>query len=580
MLFSQYYVPTLKEDPAEAETASHRLLLRAGMIRRLTSGIYSYLPLAVRSLEKIMALVRQEMNASGCLEVLLPFVQPAEIWQETGRWDLYGRELMRLKDRHNRDFCLGPTHEEVITDLVRNELRSYRQLPLNLYQIQTKFRDEIRPRFGLMRCREFIMKDAYSFDVDQKACQESYSRMFEAYQKLFSSMGLSFRAVEADSGPIGGSRSHEFMVLAETGEDTIAVCASCGYAANLEKAQVPQQAGKDKQACPQPEQVSTPGMHTVLDVAEYLDLHPARVLKTLLYEADGEPVAALVPGDRELNEVKLRNYLNASELNLASAEQIQAWTGAPMGFSGPKGLQMRILADQSLQADTDWAAGANQADAHLLHLDLDRDAQINSYLDLANIREGDPCPECGAAISFQKGIEVGHVFQLGTKYSRAMQALFLNEQGRQQELYMGCYGIGISRILAAAIEQNHDQQGIIFPPPIAPFEVCILVLNPDEEHVREKAFGIYQDLQHSGLDVLLDDRQERAGFKFKDSDLLGLPLQIIIGSKGLKKGLVEVKDRRSGARQELELEHFQNAFQAWRSQVWSGWGLQEQSPGL
>ncbi|MFO8033241.1 MAG: proline--tRNA ligase [Desulfohalobiaceae bacterium] len=578
MLFSQYYVPTLKEDPAEAETASHRLLLRAGMIRRLTSGIYSYLPLAVRSLEKIMAVVRQEMEAAGCLEVLLPFVQPAEIWQETGRWDLYGRELMRLKDRHNRNFCLGPTHEEVITDLVRNELRSYRQLPLNLYQIQTKFRDEIRPRFGLMRCREFIMKDAYSFDVDQTACQESYSRMFQAYQNIFSSQGLSFRAVEADSGPIGGSRSHEFMVLAETGEDTIAVCTSCGYAANLEKARVQSpQNNKPQKGCPQPEVVSTPGKNTVQEVVQYLDLPQEKMIKTLIYVADGSPVAALVPGDKELNEVKLSNHLNAAVLHLASAEQIQSWTGAPMGFSGPKGLQMKILADQGLQGDTDWAAGANQADAHVLHLDLDRDVLVSAYLDLANIRAGDPCPECGAEIAFQKGIEVGHVFQLGTKYSRAMQAEFLDEQGRQQELYMGCYGIGISRILAAAIEQNHDQQGIIFPPPIAPFEICILLLNPDEDSVRGHAFEIYHELRKSGLDVLLDDRQERAGFKFKDADLLGLPLQVIIGSKGLQKGLVEVKDRRSGERQELELKNFQKAFQAWRDQVWSGWGLQEQA---
>ncbi|MFW5931650.1 MAG: proline--tRNA ligase [Desulfohalobiaceae bacterium] len=575
MLFSQYYVPTLKEDPAEAETASHRLLLRAGMIRRLTSGIYSYLPLAVRSLEKIMTVVRQEMNNSGCLETLLPFVQPAELWQETGRWDLYGRELMRLKDRHNRDFCLGPTHEEVITDLVRNELRSYRQLPLNLYQIQTKFRDEIRPRFGLMRCREFIMKDGYSFDADQQACQVSYSRMFEAYQKIFSRLGLGFRAVEADSGPIGGSRSHEFMVLAETGEDTIAVCTSCGYAANLEKAAVPApQTQNPEQDCSQPEVVSTPAMQTVQQVAEYLGWPRKKVIKTLLYEADGHPVAALVQGDRDLNEVKLKNCLDVAELRLASAEQIQAWTGAPVGFSGPKDLQMRILADQGLQADTDWAAGANQADAHVLHLDLDRDVEVSAYLDLADIREADPCPECGANITFQEGIEVGHVFQLGTKYSRAMQALFLDEQGRQQELYMGCYGIGISRILAAAIEQNHDQQGIIFPPPIAPFEACILLLNPDEKSVQEQAFNIYQDLKGLGLDILLDDRQERAGFKFKDADLLGLPLQIIIGSKGLQKGLVEVKDRRSGERQELELQDFARAFQTWRGQVWSGWGLQ------
>lgn len=577
MLFSKYYVPTLKEDPAEAETTSHRLLLRAGMIRRLTSGIYSYLPLGLRSLEKIMRIVRREMDHAGGLEVLLPLVQPAELWQETGRWDLYGKELMRLKDRHNRDFCLGPTHEEVITDLVRNELRSYKQLPLNLYQIQTKLRDEIRPRFGLLRCREFIMKDSYSFDVNQEDCQQSYSRMFEAYSQIFSSLGLNFRAVQADSGAIGGSLSHEFMVLAETGEDTIVVCSKCGYAANLEKAATLQvKDTRNKRPCGHLQTVSTPGRHTVQEVADYLHISPSRVLKTLLYEADGKPVAALVPGDRDLNEVKLKNYLGASALYLATAEQILDWTGAPVGFAGPIGLQMQILADQSLQQDTDWIAGANQADAHILHLDLERDVLVNAYLDLVNIRQDDPCPQCLAHVRFQKGIEVGHVFQLGKKYSRAMQALFLDEQGRQQELFMGCYGIGISRVLAAAIEQNHDQQGIIFPPAIAPFEVIILVLNPDEQYIQDQAQDIYNLLKDMGLEVLMDDRQERAGFKFKDADLLGLPLQLIVGAKGLQKGLVEAKDRRTGEKQELALQDFRAVFQDWRAKVWSGWGLQDQ----
>ena len=574
MRMSQFYAPTLKEDPAEAEVVSHKLLVRAGLIRKLTSGIYSYLPMGFKALNKTAQIVREEMDQAGGQEVLLPFVQPADLWQETGRWEVYGRELLRLKDRHERDYCLGPTHEEVITDLVRDEVRSYRQLPINLYQIQTKFRDEIRPRFGLMRCREFIMKDAYSFDRDEAGGETSYQQMYQAYCRIFERLGLSFKAVEADTGPIGGSHSHEFMVLADTGEDTIASCTSCGYAANLEKAEVPPPAGVDGQSCPDPQLVSTPDMRTINRVAEHLEVAPHKVLKTLIYEADGEPVAALLPGDRELNEVKLCNYLDCNDLELAGAERIEALTGAPVGFSGPKGLCLKkILADHSLRGQTDWVAGANQKDSHYLHLDLERDVSVAAYTDLATIRETDPCPKCGSEIELRKGIEVGHVFKLGTKYSRAMRATFLDENGREREMIMGCYGIGVSRIVAAAIEQNHDENGIIFPPPLAPFEAVILALNTKDEALMAQAEAMYSQLRSQNVEVMLDDRQERPGFKFKDADLLGFPLQLVLGGKGLQQNVVEAKDRRSGEKTHLSLDGFAEDFRAWRQRVWQGWSL-------
>jgi prolyl-tRNA synthetase len=578
MRLSRYYVPTLKENPAEADVISHRLLVRAGMIRKLTSGIYTFLPLGLRALDKTARIVREEMNRAGAMEVLMPMVQPADLWRESGRWSEYGRELLRLQDRHSRDYCLGPTHEEVITDLIRHEIRSYRQLPVNLYQVQTKFRDEIRPRFGLMRCREFIMKDAYSFDRDDDGLDVSYRSMFDAYTRIFQRLGLTFRAVEADSGPIGGSVSSEFMVLAETGEDVVVSCTACGFAANLEKAEVRSPAEQAGTSCPQPEIVDTPGAHTVKDLAAQLDISPAQVVKTMLFAADGEPVAALIPGDRELNDVKLKNFLRATELELATAEQIREWTGAPVGFAGPVGLQIKtVVADRLLTQGTDWVTGANQADAHYLHVDLDRDARIGHYTDLVNIRPDDPCPECGKGLQFNKGIEVGHVFKLGTKYSRSLQATFLDEQGTEQYMHMGCYGIGVSRIVAACIEQNHDQDGIIFPPPVSPFEAMVLALNAKNEKVMATAEDITAQLEGLGLDVLLDDREERPGFKFKDADLLGFPLQILVGAKGIDKGVVEVKDRRTGERQELPLDDFTAGFRAWRQEVWAGWGLEQKT---
>ncbi|WP_027184879.1 proline--tRNA ligase [Desulfovibrio inopinatus] len=572
MRLSAFYLPTLKEDPAEAEVVSHKLMLRAGMIRKLTSGIYIYLPMGLRVLSKVADIVRQEMNRAGAQELLMPSVQPADLWRESGRWDDYGKELLRFTDRHDRDYCLGPTHEEVITDLVRGEVRSYRQLPVNLYQIQNKFRDEIRPRFGLMRGREFLMKDGYSFDKDEEGANTSYQGMYDAYVRIFSRLGLRFRPVEADSGSIGGSFSHEFMVLAETGEDTIAVCSSCDYAANLEKAVVAYPEVGDIPACPECETVNTPGAHTVDEVATFLKVEPKAILKTLLFDVDGEPVAALVRGDRELNDVKLKNALDAQNVTLADPEQVKAWTGAPVGFAGPVGLKVKkVIADVELRQNNSWIAGANAADAHIRNLDLNRDASVDVYADLRNITESDPCPKCGQSLELTKGIEVGHVFKLGLKYSKAMNATFLDENGKEQFMIMGCYGIGVSRVIAAAIEQNFDENGIYFPPPIAPFEVALLLLSPKDEAAREKAYELSDLIESTGADCIVDDRDERPGVKFKDADLVGYPLQLVLGGKGLAKGVIEAKDRRTGEKTELSLDDFVAAFTAWRDQIRSGW---------
>ena len=574
MRLSKAYVPTLKEDPAEAEVVSHKLLLRAGMIRKLTSGIYTFLPLGLRSLNKVAGICREEMDRAGAQEIFMPMVQPAELWRETGRWSFYGKELLRLTDRHGREFCLGPTHEEVITDLLRGEIRSYRQLPLNLYQIQTKFRDEIRPRFGLMRGREFVMKDAYSFDKDDDGAGRSYQEMYDAYGRIFSRLGLTFRAVEADTGAIGGSYSHEFMVLADTGEDVIAVCTECSYAANMEKAAAVCRTPDCSDACDPVVEVPTPGRHTVEEVAAFLNLPEQRIVKTMLYLADGEPVAALVRGDRVLNETKLKNHLDVQELTMAPPDTVQEITGAPVGFAGPVGLSVkRVVADLELRSATDWVTGANKGDTHLLHVDLRRDVGLDGFADLRNVTLEDVCPKCGSPISLPRGIEVGHVFKLGTKYSKAMDAVFLDENGREQLMIMGCYGIGVSRIVAAAIEQNHDKDGIVFPPPIAPYEAAVLALNAKDETVLGQAEKVYDAVRELGVDCLLDDRDERPGFKFKDADLLGFPLQLVVGAKGIQNGVVEVKDRRSGERGELPLDGFSAAFAAWREKVWQGWGL-------
>ncbi|QJB55262.1 proline--tRNA ligase [Pseudodesulfovibrio sp. zrk46] len=579
MRLSKYYIPTLKEDPADAEVMSHKLLMRAGMIRKLTSGIYNYLPLGLRSINKVSQIVREEMDRAGAMEVLLPMVQPADLWEETGRWDFYGKELLRLNDRHGRNYCLGPTHEEVITDLVRGEIKSYKQLPVNLYQIQTKFRDEIRPRFGLMRGREFIMKDAYSFDKDEEGAEKSYFEMFEAYKAAFSRIGLRFKPVQADSGQIGGDFSHEFMVLADTGEDTIASCKSCDFGANLEKAKVRLPEGVchcDETNIPAMEEVDTPGAHTVEEVCEFLNIKPSKLVKTLLFIIDGEPVAALVRGDREINDVKLRNLVGGNDIELADEETVKKVTGAPVGFAGPAGLDkdVPIYADRELCLGTDWVAGANKGDTHVKHLSLGRDCKVTKFDDLRVIEPTDPCPECGAEIEFTKGIEVGHVFKLGLKYSEKMEATFLDENGKAKPMVMGCYGIGVSRIVASAIEQNHDENGCCFPPSIAPFEVALISLGGKDQDVADKAEELYAEIMKLGVDAAYDDRKERPGVKFAEADLIGYPMQLVLGGKGLKNGIIEAKDRKSGEKTELPLDGFAEAFSAWRKEIWSKWGLE------
>jgi prolyl-tRNA synthetase len=546
MLYSRLLIPTLKEVPAEAEAASHILLFRAGMIRKLASGIYDYLPLGLRVLRKVENIVREEMNRAGAQEVLLPAVQPAELWQESGRWQIYGKELLRFQDRHGRDCCFGPTHEEVITDLVRREVHSYRQLPLNLYQIQVKFRDEIRPRFGLIRGREFIMKDAYSFDIDEAGAERTYTAMYEAYSRIFRRCGLTFKAVEADSGPIGGSFSHEFMVLAETGEDFLASCTTCDYAANLEKAEVPAPEGNPGPLpAGVPTLVATPGVRTVEEVAAFLHMQPQDITKTLIYETDQGPVAVLIRGDHEVNEVKVKNLLGATELLLAGPAKVKELTGAEVGFAGPLGLKIPVYADQAVAALPAMVTGANKDDHHLSGVHPQRDLQFTKVADLRQVTEQDPCPRCGAKLTMLKGIEVGHVFKLGFKYSKALNAKFLDAEGEEQLIFMGCYGIGVSRIVAASIEQSHDADGIIWPMALAPYQVGLFPINVNDELTRETVNRLHDELTAAGLEVLLDDRDERPGVKFKDMDLLGLPIRVVVGPKTLAKGQAEVRQRRS-----------------------------------
>jgi len=556
--WSRTLIPTLKEDPADAEVVSHKLLVRAGMIRQLTRGIYDYLPLALRSLKKIETIVREEMDRAGAQELLLPIASPAELWQESGRWDVYGKELLRFKDRHERDFCLGPTHEEVITDLVRRAVRSYRELPFNLYQIQTKFRDEVRPRFGLMRGREFIMKDAYSFHTTVEDCRREYHNMFDTYRRIFTRMGLKFRPVEADTGAIGGSLSHEFQVLAESGEDAIASCDHCDYAANIQKAEVKVRphSGRDvKETTAAHKKVATPGKKTVAEVAEFLSLPPERFIKTMVYKADGELVAVLVRGDHEINEVKMKDALHADEVALASEAEVEKATRVPTGFLGPIGLKLRTIADHAIQGVRGAVTGANETDAHFVDVDQERDFTPAAFADLRAAVAGDACPRCEAGkLEIHRGIEVGQVFYLGTKYSAKMGATYLDPEGREQPIEMGCYGIGVSRLLAAAIEQNHDANGIIWPFAIAPFEVILLPINYLDERIRAAADRLYEELRARKVDVLLDDRDERPGVKFKDADLIGVPLRITIGAKGLDKGCVEVRRRRDGSVEEIPVD--------------------------
>lgn len=548
MRLSQYPIQTTKETPAEAEVVSHQLMLRAGLIRRLASGLYSWLPMGVRTLHKASAIIREEMNRAGALELLMPVVQPAELWQESGRWREYGPELLRITDRHQREFVAGPTHEEVITDIARRELKSYRQLPVNFYQIQTKFRDEIRPRFGVMRAREFLMKDAYSFHADEASLQRGYRIMHETYTRIFTRMGLNFRAVKADSGPIGGDVSQEFHVLADSGEDAIVFSDSDGYASNIEAAAAP----PPREPRPAPHEaltrVPTPGAKTIEALSRLLSVEPSRCLKTLLVEGQGENevVALVIRGDHELNATKAQRLPGvASPLRMAGAERIQRATGTQAGFLGPVGLACRIYADHGALAVADFVCGANEKDMHLTGVNWDRDVQGYVPADIRNVREGDPSPSGKGTLRLARGIEVGHIFQLGRKYSKAMKATVLDEAGKEVAVYMGCYGIGVTRVVAAAIEQNHDERGIIWPEPLAPFQVVLIALGLQKSaQVRETADRLYTELTAAGIEVLFDDRDARPGVKFADAELLGIPHRLVVAERGLAAGRLEYRHRR------------------------------------
>ncbi|HOQ08662.1 MAG TPA: proline--tRNA ligase [Syntrophomonadaceae bacterium] len=543
MKFSELFCPTLREVPSEAETVSHQLLLRAGYIRKAGAGIYSYLPLAQRVLRKIETIVREEMDRAGGQELLMPIIQPRELWEQTGRWDVYGDEMFRLVDRHQRHFALGPTHEEIITSLVDNDVHSYRDLPLLLYQIQNKYRDEIRPRFGLMRGREFIMKDLYSFDIDEEGLDISYRKMYDAYHRIFQRLKLQYRVVEADSGAIGGNESHEFVVLADTGESEIVYCENGDYAANVEKAACVYKDEGNDEAPLEMQKIHTPGMRTIKDLVEFTGQPEQRHVKTLTYYADGELVAAVLRGDRELNEIKLKQVLGCRELYMADDAAVREACGAGFGSLGPVGLNIKVYADLEVAGMRNLTCGANEDDYHFINVNPGRDFVPEDYVDIRNAVEGDLCPVCGKPLQATRGIEVGHIFKLGTKYSEAMNATVLDQKGQAVPLVMGCYGIGISRTMAASIEQNHDENGIIWPMPIAPFQVIIVPVNAKKEDQMSTALALYNQLQEQGVEVLLDDRDERAGVKFKDADLIGIPVRITVGPKALQENQVEVKKR-------------------------------------
>ncbi|HEY1889038.1 MAG TPA: proline--tRNA ligase [Steroidobacteraceae bacterium] len=555
MRLSQYPINTAKETPAEAEVLSHQLMLRAGLIRREAAGLYSWLPMGLRTLRKVETIIRQEMDRAGALEVIMPVFQPGELWQESGRWTAYGPELLRFKDRHERDFVAGPTHEEVITDIVRRDIKSYRQLPVNFYQVQTKFRDEIRPRFGVMRAREFIMKDAYSFHVDAASLQQGYRAMYDAYTRIFTRMGLDFRAVRADSGPIGGDVSQEFHVLAASGEDAIVFSDEDEYAANLEAAA----ALPPKEPRPAPREamtsVATPGARTIAEVSRMLKVEPARCVKTLLVQGSGDEgiVALIVRGDHELNATKAQRLPGvASPLRMAAAERIASATGAEVGFIGPVGLRCSMYVDHSALALADFVCGGNQKDTHLTGVNWERDVGAVTAADIRNAREGDPSPSGRGHLKTARGIEVGHIFQLGRKYSEPLKASVLDESGKEVTLLMGCYGIGVTRVVAAAIEQNHDERGIIWPEPLAPFQVVLVPLNLHKSaRVREVADRLYNELTAQGIEVLYDDRDARPGVKFADAELLGIPHRLVVGDRGLEAGRLEYRYRRDSESMEF-----------------------------
>ena len=550
MRASNLYAPTLRNTPAEAEIVSHQLMYRAGMIRKVAGGMYTFLPLGWRVIRKIEQIIREEMDEAGGQEVMMPIMQPAELWEESGRWAAYGDEMMRIKDRHGRNFCLGPTHEEMITDLVRDEVRSYKQLPLLLYQIQDKFRDERRPRFGLMRSREFIMKDLYSFDKDIAGMNESYKKMYDAYTKIYTRMGLEFRPVEADNGAIGGGHSHEFTVLADAGESNIVYCSKCDYAASDEKAELKPIAMPSEAAEPL-SKIATPDTNTIEAVVNLLKVPVEKTIKAVAYQTDtDELVLVFVRGDHEVNEVKVINQLDgALELRMADEEAIKNVGGYP-GFMSPIGIKegTRILVDATVMNMSNAVAGANEEGYHYVNVNPKRDFTQESIVitDLRMVKEGDPCPHCGAGLNMTRGIEAGQVFTLGTKYSKAMGATFLDENGKEQPLYMGCYGIGVGRTMAAAIEQNNDEQGIVWPRAIAPYEVVVVAVNAKKADQLEYAEKVYAECQKAGLDTLLDDRKERAGVKFKDCDLIGYPVRVVIGPKAIEEGQIEIKVRKTG----------------------------------
>jgi proline--tRNA ligase len=555
MRVSKLYAPTLREVPAEAEVVSHQLMLRAGFMRKAAGGIYTYLPLAWRVLKKIERIVREEMDAKGSQELLMPIVQPAEIWQESGRWDVYGAEMFRLQDRHNRCFCLGPTHEEMVTTLIRGDVRSYRQLPLSVYQIQNKYRDERRPRFGLMRGREFIMKDAYSFDRDEAGLDKSYQDMYDAYTNIFTRCGLNFRPVEADSGAIGGSGSHEFMAIADSGEAEIVFCTSCDYAANVEKAELfPLEA--QEEAMLTKEEVVTPDCKTIADVCAYLKLPVDHSVKAVAYNSEKGLILCFVRGDHEVNEIKVINTCGVIDLEMATEEQLAA-AGTVGGYMGPVGIDNKkviVVVDATVMKMHNVCCGANKEGYHFINVNPGRDFIPTYVADIRLIQEGDPCPHCGGEVSKARGIEVGQVFKLFTKYSSALKATYLDENGKEQPMVMGCYGVGVSRTMAVAIEQNYDDNGIIWPIEIAPYHVLVVPVNTKDEASAAKAEEIYMQLKKVGLETVIDDRNERPGVKFKDADLIGYPLRVVVGPKTLTEGKLEVKIRKTGEIRYLPLD--------------------------
>jgi len=559
MRWTKTYIPTLREDPAEAELISHKLLVRAGFIRKLAAGVYSYLPLMQSVLAKVSQICREEMNRFGGIEILMPVLHPAEIWQESGRWEAMGQEKiqLRLKDRHSHDLCLGGTHEEIVTDIVRGEVRSYKQLPLILYQIQTKFRDEIRPRFGLMRGREFIMKDAYSFDLDEKGRQESYKKMADAYFSFFNRCGLETVMVESDTGAMGGSGAHEFMVIVDTdgGENDIVLCTNCDYAANIEKAEVSDDSAASSEEEAELTIVDTPNAGTVEEVTAFLNVPASKLVKTVLYKTEDKVVAALVRGDREVNEVKLRNVLGGQFVEIADGETVERVTHAPVGYAGPVGLQdIRIIADLEIRKLRNVVTGANQKEKHYVNTNPGRDFHIDIAADIRNIVEGETCPKCGkGSVYVRRGIEVGNIFNLGTKYSKSLNATYMDEEGREVPMVMGSYGIGITRTAQAAIERFSDERGMIWPRAIAPFEILITPLNYDDPEQKTAADELYKKCLKAKLDVLLDDRIERPGVKLNDADLIGIPLRMTIGKKSLKAGKVELKPRKAKEHEEVSL---------------------------